>query len=880
MRGALLLLTTLSLVACGGGGSSGGGNRESPPSEPPPAPPPPVVDTFTLSGTVSASRSQAVDGDTNDPATPFSPNDTIASAQRINNPTTLGGHVNQPGAGEPGRTQTVGDVDDFFQVDLLAGQGVTMLVADFESADADLYLYDLAGNVVDFSVETGELETLVAPADGTFIVNATAFSGATNYILAIGNQDSATAAYSRQHYIEPWQAVVRYMPDVPAQASVDARLALERRGGGSGREHLLALRRGGADVSLPGRRLGSAASRRYQFRDPELQARFETLLTIKQLQRHPEVAMAEPNYRMRTFLQPDDEAYGVQWHYPLIDLPAAWDTTVGDEGVVVAVVDTGILAGHPDLRGQLVPGYDFVRDPASGADGNGIDPDPEDPGNLRAPGPSSFHGTHVAGTVAAAGNNGIGVTGVAYGARIMPLRALGDGGAGTSYDVRQAVRYAAGLTNDSGSVPEQPADIINLSLGGGPFSTVDQQLYDEVRARGVIVVAAAGNEATRAPQYPASYRGVLSVSAVDINRQLTGYSNSGDSIDLAAPGGTNGTDFNGDGYPDGVLSTGGTGNRDPDFAYTFLNGTSMAAPHAAGVFALMRSVNPDLSPGDIDNLLEAGALTDDLGAAGRDDSYGHGLVNAYKAVLAALQSLGGDTVDAPRLAVSATSLSFGSSDQPLQLDLNNAGSGDLSVIDITTSEAWLSITPVDVDEAGLGRYAVGVDRSGLDQGVYAGGITVTTSANASTVRVFMSVGSPGSEADVGAVYVLLYDPINEETVDDVSTSLEDGRYRFRFEDVPAGEYELVAGSDADNDLFICDAGEACGAWLTLDQPIRLTPDADRSDLDFPVEYQVFLPEVSATVSAGSGRGRPHGYPLSQRHCDPQRTDARCDDRAR
>ena len=90
---------------------------------------------------------------------------------------------------------------------------------------------------------------------------------------------------------------------------------------------------------------------------------------------------------------------------------------------------------------------------------------------------------------------------------------------------------------------------------------MDQQLYDEVRARGVIVVAAAGNEATRVPQYPASYRGVLSVSAVDINRQLTGYSNFGGSIDLAAPGGNNGSDFNGDGYPDGVLSTGGTGNR-------------------------------------------------------------------------------------------------------------------------------------------------------------------------------------------------------------------------------------------------------------------------------------------------------------------------------
>lgn len=857
----LPLLTALLLAACGGGGSSGGGNSAAPPAEPPPAPPPPpppAIATYTLSGSVTASRSQAVDGDTNDPRTPYIPNDTLSSAQPINNPTTLGGYVNQPEEGEPGRSQTDGDVDDYFRVDLLAGQAITMLVGDFESADADLYLYDLAGNVVDFSVETGELESLVAPADGAYVVNATAFAGATNYILAIGNQDSAANLFSRQHYIEPWQAVVRYREDRTAPENVNRRLALERRGGGPGREHLLALRGYAADRVLQHQRLGSAAPRRDHFSDPDLLARFETLLTVKQLRRDPAVAAAEPNYRVRSLLLPDDEAYRAQWHYPLIDLPAAWDTTTGTSDVVVAVVDTGILSGHPDLRGQLVPGYDFVRDPASGADGDGIDPNPEDPGNLRAPGPSSFHGTHVAGTVAAAGDNRIGVAGVAYGARIMPLRALGDGGAGTSYDVRQAVRFAAGLANDSGTLPERPADVINLSLGGGPFSATDQQLYDAVRDQGVIVVAAAGNEATRAPQYPASYRGVVSVSAVDINRQLTSYSNQGDAIDIAAPGGNNSTDVNGDGYPDGVLSTGATGSQGLEYAYTFLNGTSMAAPHVAGVFALMRSVNPDLDPDDIDRLLASGALTDDLGAAGRDDRYGHGLVNAYKAVLAAVAALGGNTVDAPRLVVSASSLSFGSSEQPLPLDLLNAGSDGLSVASITTSDAWLSITATAVDAAGLGRYSVSVDRDGLAEGVYAGDITVTTSANAATIRVFMSVGNPGAEADVGAVYILLYDPLIDETVAEVAAVAENGRYRFRFEDIPAGEYELVAGSDADNDLFICDAGEACGAWLTLDQPIRLVLDADREGLDFPVEYQVFLPELSA-ASVQQAPGKRAAY---------------------
>ena len=212
-------------------------------------------------------------------------------------------------------------------------------------------------------------------------------------------------------------------------------------------------------------------------------------MTIKSLRTDTAVLHAEPNYRVSTMATTNDEALSVQWHYPLINLPAAWDTSVGSGDVIVAVVDTGILSGHPDLQGQLVPGYDFIRNRVDAGDGDGIDPNPEDPGNGAEPGASSFHGSHVGGTVAAAGNNGIGVAGVAYGARLMPLRALSERG-GSSYDVSQAVRYAAGLANDSGTVPPQRADVINLSLGGESFSQLNQALYRELHDAGVIVVAA------------------------------------------------------------------------------------------------------------------------------------------------------------------------------------------------------------------------------------------------------------------------------------------------------------------------------------------------------------------------------------------------------
>mgnify|MGYP000208119206 CR=1 FL=1 len=144
-------------------------------------------------------------------------------------------------------------------------------------------------------------------------------------------------------------------------------------------------------------------------------------------------------------------------------------------GVVVVHADSGVDIDHPDLN--LVAGYDFVRNPQEAGDGDGIDPDPEESVGGSDPAAVNYHGSHVAGTVAASGNNGIGVAGVAYGARVMPLRAITATG-GTSYDVRQAVRFAAGLENDSGTGPERPADIINLSLGGAGFSSLDQALYE------------------------------------------------------------------------------------------------------------------------------------------------------------------------------------------------------------------------------------------------------------------------------------------------------------------------------------------------------------------------------------------------------------------
>lgn len=852
---------SLFVAACGGGGSGGGGNSTTAPVEPVDPNPPPQ--SFTVSGTVTTSTSQTVDSDTNDPAHLAVSNDDPGNPQSIANPITLGGYVNEPGAGEPGRSQSTGDVDDFFRVDLLAGQRITLLVGDFEQADADLYLFDTQGNVVDFSADTGRLETLLVPADGTYLVNVFAFAGATNYILAIGAPNPPGQAAAQGYTFVPWQAVVTYRDDTsaagkPSPADDVARaMGIEQRAGGRGRGRLMVMQRDPQNT----RRLGGAAAKAAAIGDPDLRARWETLTVIKSLRRDPRVRHAEPNYRLRAQAAPNDAAYPLQWHYPLIGLPEAWDITTGDPQVVVAVIDTGVLANHPDLAGQWVDGYDFVRDPISAGDGDGIDPDPQDPGNAAVDAAGGFHGTHVSGTVVARGGNGIGVAGSAYSSRVMALRALDAGGGGTAYDVDQAIRYAAGLPNDSGTVPQQPAQIINLSLGGAPFTQATQELFDQVRAAGVLVVAAAGNEASAAPGYPASYNGVISVSAVDAQRRLAPYSSTGAYIDVAAPGGDNSVDLNGDGYPDGVLSTGGdVGVTGINFVYSFANGTSMAAPHVAGVLALMKSVNPDLTPGDIDAMLATGELSDDLGSAGRDDQFGHGIINAQRAVVAALQAKGATPADNPRLVASTGTLNFGGDSTSLSLILRNGGKGDIALLELAASQPWLQIAPANTDASGLGEYTVSVDRTGFAPGIYSADITAESSVNALTVQVLVWAGDLTTGGDVGVIYILLYDPLLDQTVAEFTTGGNETSHPFQFTGIPAGEYELVAGTDADNDFVICDSGEACGAWLTIDQPIRIQLDGNLTGLEFPVEYLVDLPTATEAGTATAARERSRQSP--------------------
>ncbi len=797
---------------------------------------------------------------------PYRANDTVADPQPIPNPVTLGGYANRPGAGPAGRSRTSGDPTDVYTAKLLAGQQISLQIAgDGVQNDLDLGLADLDGSILDAAASQNRVESLTVTTSGDYLLVVVADRGASNYVLTIGQ--ALAPAEAGMRLSDPFvagEAITRFRRAASARDGLRAQVrALGLMGG---RREEPAERNALIDLAelkriAAYRKLASTTQIRFpggfQITDPILREKLETLYSIKEMRRDPDVADAGLNYIRREQFVPNDPLYRFQWHFPQINLPQAWDLTTGTDAIV-AVIDTGIALSHPDLQGQWVEGYDFISNPDNAGDGDGIDANPDDPGDGVDPGGgSSFHGTHIAGTVAAATQNSIGVAGVAFGAKVMPLRALGRFG-GTDYDIEQAVRYAAGLPNDSGAVPPRRADVINLSIGGPGFSTATQAVYDQARAAGVVIVAAAGNDGNGTPFYPAAFPGVLGVGAVDINKDRAPYSNFGPTISVVAPGGNTARDVNGDGKPDGVLSTaasdsGGTLVND----YVIWQGTSMATPHVAGVLALMKSAAPNLTPQDIDALLASGALTEDLGAPGRDDQFGYGLINAYRAVIAAADSAGRPVNPTPILTISPAALNFGVSLDSQTLTVLNGGGGDLRVNPPTeNSGGWLSVTPIQANADGTGGYTVAVRRENLADGVYSATITFSSNANTFPVNVIMQVANNLSAGSVGQQYVLLVKPESGETVQDVAGQLQpDGSYTFTLSDIAAGNYQLFTGSDANNDLFICDAGESCGAYITLDAPVTVEVDRDLSGLDFVSGFTVKLPGVQTT---GRETGRRRG----------------------
>lgn len=367
---------------------------------------------------------------------------------------------------------------------------------------------------------------------------------------------------------------------------------------------------------------------------------------MAQLRKQAGVVDVEPDLLMTAQSTPNDARYAEQWALfepqAGMNLPTAWDTADG-AGVTVAVLDTGITA-HSDLAGNVVAGYDFVSDAAAARDGNGRDADPADQGDWylagecgsATPGNSSWHGTHVAGSIAAVTGNGAGVAGVAPGAKIQPVRVLAKCGGRTS-DIADAITWASGGRVSRVPNNANPADVINLSLGGlAPCSRTYQRAIDGAVSRGTTVVVAAGNSNRDVADFtPANCAGVITVAASDREGNRSFYSNFGAGIDLTAPGGEVRDETDPPGSrtkpQDGVLSTLNAGTTAPGAeSYQTYMGTSMAAPHVAGIAALLLGEQA-LTPAQVEATLKATTRPLPGACAG---GCGTGLVDAAAAVAA------------------------------------------------------------------------------------------------------------------------------------------------------------------------------------------------------------------------------------------------------
>ncbi len=420
---------------------------------------------------------------------------------------------------------------------------------------------------------------------------------------------------------------------IPGEVIVEFR---EGEGSEAARDHGLAVV---AELGAPGKGLPTVVSTEGRPVDE----------VVAELKADPSVVAVEPSYVVQVVNEGSVAAVGVndpqtggQYSLDRMRVRDAWSLSTGGSNVI-AVLDTGVQYTHPDLAGRLLPGRDFVNDDDDATDDNG-------------------HGTWVSGIIAANANDGYGIAGISWSDKILPVKIMNQQGTGSTADLMAAIIWSA----------DQGADVINMSVGGFPYSQLMQDAVNYAFSKGAVLVGAAGNNRREESFYPASFANVISVSATQVDDEFSNWSSYGPHVDVSSPGSS-------------VLTTNcytcTYGNHDTWGSHVYISGTSFATPNVAGVLALMRARFPSYSAQQlVDRLF---STVDDLGYGGWDNRYGRGRVNAHRALGGAAAALDGtttgDSMEPNNTLASARVIGLGGTVSP---SLHPAGDVDVFAVDL------------------------------------------------------------------------------------------------------------------------------------------------------------------------------------------------------
>jgi len=533
--------------------------------------------------------------------------------------------------------------------------------------------------------------------------------------------------------------------------------------------------------------------------------------SIRRYEAHPLVAYAEPNYIASVLAEPNDTYFPSQWGLHNVEAPAAWDITTGSPEVVIAILDTGVAPEHPDLGDKLVGNVNFTDSPTAD-DVHG-------------------HGTHVAGIAAAVTNNGMGVAGLGYDSSIMNVKVLGDTGSGYYSWIAAGITWAA----DNG------AHVINMSLGGTSSSQLLEDAVDYAWDKGSVVVAAAGNSGTSSPIYPAYYANCIAVAATDRDDNLASWSSFGDWVDVAAPGELIFSTLKGDDY----------GRK---------SGTSMAAPHVAGLAALVfTAVSDENGNGRVNDEVQARieSTCDDIG----EEGIGAGRINAARAVGAY------DSEPEPepgvQIAVSAepSSVSEAGTEITYTYAVSNTGEVDLTGVavhddllgvitlndeelapgDSTEGTATYTVTQDDID---AGDYIVNTATVTNDQGVTDSDSATVTVAQDAAVELTL-FAHPTSVTEAGEVITYTYTVTNEGNVTLTGIVVDDDRLGI----INLDDDELAPGDSTGGTATYTVTQADIDASDDIVSTATVTADEGVTDTDSTTVGVVQQPDVGILVTA-------------------------------